>query len=202
MGKMKSGLFSWVKVLAYPFVRPARDLRESAEALRESARSARQSREERKQQAKEINQLLRGHSPQEKFEQTYEAWGWDEQALRAQLVAAHRTRIAAVSTGVLGFLAILLLMLFVHSLWFRAVLAGIALLLGAGGVLHGMRYAWWEYSLETRTMTPFRSFLGRADLLKRVFSLGPANLQALEDTKPRTSNIVPLTSLKDRGREQ
>ncbi|MEJ8837706.1 hypothetical protein [Ramlibacter sp. AN1133] len=170
MGKVKGGLTSWLKVLAYPVLRPTRDIRRSAESLREQAKANRQGRKQREAAAKEVTELLAEMSPAEKFEQTVEAWGWTEEALESQQVAARRTRIAALLTGGLGFLGLLGLMLVLQG-WVVLVLAAVAIVLATGGVLQAVRFAWWEFQLQSRTLVPLRAFVSRPDLLSRLTSL-------------------------------
>lgn len=173
MGKIKTGLTGWGRMLVYPLLRPAQDISQSVRSVREAARTAREERQQRREAAGEVSKVLEGHTPQEKFEQAFAAWGWTEDALAAQMVAARRTRLAALATGLAGFLGVLGLMLFLHG-WILMMLAAVAIVMPVGGVLQGLRFAWWEYAIETRSLTPMRAFLSRPDLLERLFSMkGP-----------------------------
>lgn len=170
MSKMKRGLGSWFKVLAYPLVRPAQDIKSSLGNIKAAAEAAREQREANAQAGHALDEVLKGRSPQEKFEATFEATGWSEQDLALQLLAARRARIASLVTSVVGFFAVLLVMWNVSG-WVLILLGAAAVALVITGVLQCVRYAWWEYSLESRTLTPLRAFFSRPDLIRRMCRL-------------------------------
>lgn len=171
MGLIRSGGSRWVKVLAYPYVRAARDLRTSVQHMRESRQELRSRRERRLAEAREVTRLLAGLAPDDKFARAAAAWGWDEAALAQQQVAAARTRLAALGASGVAFAGLLVLMAFTGG-WVALPLAGAALVVLLSGLLQALRFAWWEYQLETRRLVPFRGFLSRRDLPRRLLRLG------------------------------
>jgi hypothetical protein len=52
--------------------------------------------------------------------------------------------------------------------WILLVLASVAVVLVVGTMLQAMRHAWWEFQLEQRALIPFRTFVCRDDLLRRL----------------------------------
>lgn len=171
MGKIRSGLAGFGRLLAYPLSRPAKDIRQSAENVRTAARLAKEGRQRRVAHAKEVAGLLADQTPADKFQQTYDAWGWTEDALAKQLVAARRARIATLGTGVFGFFGVLVLMLTLKG-WVLVVVAAMAMAVPVGGLLYALRFAWYEYQIQTRTLIPLREFLSREDLIARLVSAG------------------------------
>jgi hypothetical protein len=164
------GLFkSWLKLVAYPVLRPAKDIKQSAQQVAADVAAARQQHREKVEEAAAIRGLLQDKTPQQKFEEMYAALGWTDAALERQRIAAARTRIGMVATGLLGFFALLALMWLVPR-WLIVVLGPMAVFILAGCVALGIRYAWWEINIEERSSTPFASFLARDDLFSRLFA--------------------------------
>lgn len=170
MGVIRKGLVGWLRVLASPVARPAKDIHRAASSVRETAAAAREQRAERAGEAKEIQQLLASLSPEDKFQNAYEAWKWDESALARQLVAARRARIAALLTGTFGFVAVLAVIHAAHGV-FVLLLGAAAIVLVTGAVVQALRFAWWEYGIESRSLISLREFLARPDLLSRLLRL-------------------------------
>jgi hypothetical protein len=171
MGKFRSGLAGWGRMLAYPLLRPAQDIQRSVRSMREAARTAQVERAQRREAAAEVTSLLsQQQTPQQKFEQGVIAWGWSEQELVTQGLYARRTRIASLATGLVAFGVTLGVMQLVGG-FLLLVLAAVAVAMPLGAVLQGLRFAWWEYAIETRSLIPMRAFVARADLLSRLFSL-------------------------------
>jgi hypothetical protein len=166
-GRVRSAFGGWLRMLAYPLSRPLADLRGTAQKMREAARSVRQHRELNQEANKAVDGLLKPFNPQQRFEEMAAALNWTEPELRSQAVAARRARVGSVAAGVSSFGLIGWAMLLSGG-WILLVLASVAVVLVVGTMLQAMRHAWWEFQLEQRALIPFRTFVCRDDLLRRL----------------------------------
>jgi hypothetical protein len=169
MGKIRSGIFAMGRAVAYPFVKPVRDLVGSARAVRNAAASAREVRRQRERANQRVDERLQGLSPAAKFERMVVEGGWKEGELVQQQVAVRRARLSALATGVAGFAICAVLMAYVPG-WPRVALAVVAMVLLVATGVQALRMAWWEHSLRTRTLESLRSFLARPDLLQLLLT--------------------------------
>jgi hypothetical protein len=160
---------SWAKAIAYPITRPAHEIKKSANLVAARLREARTQHQQKLDEAEAISGLLDKKSPTQKFHEMYEGLGWTEPELNQQLLASGRTRLAMLFTGIFGFFCLLILMWFIPR-WLIVVLGPMAVIVLAGCVGLGLRYAWWELQIQERALSPFRAFVSRADLFQRLFA--------------------------------
>lgn len=173
MGKVKDAVRGFGHLLAYPLTRPFRDVRSSWGSMRDNYQSALEHRKLRAEADAMTEHLLaeQARTPAEKFTAAFSAWGWNEQSLATQYTAARRARIAALLTGTLGFVVLLVWMANTKAQIWLLVQAAVALTLLMGAFVQVARFAWWEFQIESRTLLPLPQFLKRADVLRRLVRL-------------------------------
>lgn len=165
------GLFkSYGKMLAYPYLRVVKDLRDSAGKTRRAYLDAKALRARKRQQAEVAAQLLSGKTPQQKFEELVQAHDWTEDQLAEQMVAVRRTRMATLVSAVLIFV-MFLVSLASLPFWVMILAGPLLICLTAAAAVAAMRYAWYEYELETRSCVSLKQFLGREDIFARAVRL-------------------------------
>lgn len=158
---------AWARVVTYPILRPAKDLKASVAHLKAAAAKNKAVQQARAAEADAARALMGDQTPADKFSHLTQTLGWTPEALREQAVASRRARIAMVATGVLGFFMILAL-IWVLPRIFMIVVAPVAIVVFAGCLALGFKYAWFEYELERQEIVPFATFMARPDLFSRL----------------------------------
>lgn len=163
------GLFKMIgSGVAYPLTRAYRDVSSSFKSVGRSYQEMRDERREKHEAYEAARELLGGMSEQQKFQEIYELNGWDEEQLQEQMKAARRTRLALLCTAAAGMSVVIGLTWFVKW-WVMMLLGPVGVIYLAACAALSVKYAWFEYQLEVRSITPIKAFLSRPDLFSRVF---------------------------------
>lgn len=169
----KRGPVRWVwDTTTYWARRPAQDIKASLASMHGHWNRYQELRAERAIRARERGEAyerrMEGIPPSERFAIVAAEGGWTQAEIKAQEAAARRARrscLVMAALGFVGFLASLLYAPFIVVLAFGFV--AVALL--AACLALAVRHAWWEFELQGKVLIPFRTFLARPDLIRRLF---------------------------------
>lgn len=153
--------------MAYPFTRAYRDVSGSARSIRQSYRDMQESRRQRHEQYEAAKAALGDLDEREKFSRIYEMNGWDDAQLLEQSRASRRTRIILLCAAAVGMVVVIGL-LWVVQWWVMMILGPIGVVYLAACAGLAVKFAWYEYQIETRRIVPIKAFLARPDLFARV----------------------------------
>jgi len=126
------------------------------------------SRRQRHEQYEAAKAALGDLGERETFAQIYEMNGWNEEQLLEQSKAARRTRLTLLSAAAAGMIVVIALLWFVQW-WVMMILGPIGVTYLAACAALAVKFAWYEYQIETRRIMPIKAFLSRPDLFARVF---------------------------------
>lgn len=153
--------------LAFPFTRAYRDIAGSAKGMRQSYLDMLDARQRKHEDYEAAKEALGSMSESEKFAKIYELNGWDEVQLLEQAKAAGRTRVVLLCAAAAG-LVIVVGLLWIVKWWVMMILGPVAVVYFAACAALAVKFAWYEYQIETRRIMPIGAFLARPDLFARV----------------------------------
>ena len=154
--------------VVFPFSRALRDISTSSQRVHQSYREMAAIRQQKHEDYEAAKNALGAISEQEKFAQIYEMNGWSEAELQEQARASRRTRLALLCTAAVGMVGVIGLS-WIVKWWVMMILGPVCVIYLAACAALSIKFAWYEYQIETRSITPIRAFLARPDLFARMF---------------------------------